>query len=488
MAEPAWKSLPIVAEAPPEEPAWKSLPIIERNEANAAKYPGYVGEVQPGEEPWRAAARMGRPFLGPENMEQVMSGVQDATVREGIAKPAIAATQGALLGFGDELAAGAETAKNAVLHPIDSGAWKGIGALKQLAQQYDANHADWSRITDESTKDNPGANLLGAVAMPNPLAGAKLGGRLLGMAGLGAARGLGDSKASLVNGEVAPALRDTATGGAVGLAAGALAETVAAPIRALMRRVGGEKAGAAAAAQQLEQAAADKAAASAKSVVGNIGTSQANAVRHVQEVLASPHLYEDGIVEEAMRVSQTPMFRDLVARAEGNNISKLADLAPSEDAARAVWSQAQASAAAPAVAQRAAQKLEGAPQEFAKKLWQSVGQRAALTALGSLAGGAVGYATGHEGAGLTAGAGLGWATPGVLAFARSAAANPRFQHAALQSIEHGLMKGEDVADQAVRFTAPAVLGNKDSAWGDLLSREPTPEEKARALAAALRAR
>lgn len=468
------------AEAPFDPDAY--LRDLKEKKAAQAQYGlSAVGAVRLGETPEAAAKRLGGHFITSAQSAAALGEVNRNVMREGLAKPIMSAAQGALSNFGDELAAGTETAKGIARHPINT--------LGKWGATYDLNHADWQRMFDQSTQDNPAAYLGGALMAPNPVGKAGLLARLLAMGGQGAMAGLGGSKASLVNGEFGEAAKDTGVGGAIGLAAGAGAELIGAPVRWLAGKLGTEATAAADAVRVAKQEAADKVVKSETGVLGNIGTSEANAMNHARDVVENPHFYDQPTYMAALNLVNSAEGKAFFSRSAGNMIAKARGLFANETVQRQVLADATSAAQAPAIDAATSQTLNGAPSDFLKKLWNSVGQRAVLGAAGAGVGRLTDEVTGGDGKGTFTGGLLGaMAAPGALQFMRNSAKNPAFQHAALTGVSSLLGRGAGAVDSTARLAGQTATSDSpvDSPFLRWLNDEATPEETSRAMAAALR--
>lgn len=471
------------AEAPFDPDAYL-LDLKERKASQAQFGSSAVGSVRPGETPEAAAKRLGGHFVSADQSSAALDEVNRNVMREGMAKPIMSAAQGALSNFGDELAAATETAHGIARHPIDTfGKW---------GPAYEQNHADWQRMFDESTRDRPGAYLGGALMTPNPIGKAGLLARLAAMGGQGAMAGLGGSKASLVNGEFGEAAKDTGIGGAIGLAAGAGAELIGAPVRWLAGKLGNEANAAAdvaraeiAAKREAELASAK---ASERSLVGGGNRQLETGEQVVNNTLGN---IDPAAQRKMILALTTPEAAALRTKIAENTADYIPEQAGRIRAAEAKAAQA-AQAAMPAAVDAATnQTLANAPSNLLRNFMRSVGQRAVMSGLGAMAGGATGMVLGDDwktGTGI--GAGFGWATPGVLQFIRNSAKNPAFQHLAATGMQGLLGHGVDAVDNTARLAAQSSTDDSpvQSPFLRWMEDEATPEEEARALAAALRQR
>lgn len=120
--------------------------------------------------------------------------------------------QGASFGFADELAGGAEALWDKAIK----------GDQRALTDLY-KQHRDESRANfDAAEKANPKSFMAGQVggAIGTALVPGLGEANLAKLGAMGAAQGLGASKADLTEGDIAGAARDTAIGGGIGLATG----------------------------------------------------------------------------------------------------------------------------------------------------------------------------------------------------------------------------------------------------------------------------
>lgn len=187
----------------------------------------------------------------PEELSAAGGAPQSAPAPGGAAPPpsklrsaAIGASQGATLGFGDELKATADAlgidpeslARAFAASPLGGApAYTGVKTLQALAQKGPSGIANDYRASRDAQraelaaaeKANPKSYMAGQIAggvVPALVPGgapATLGRAAVAGAGYGAAAGLGSSEADVTRGDVAGAAKDTAAGGAVGAAAGA---------------------------------------------------------------------------------------------------------------------------------------------------------------------------------------------------------------------------------------------------------------------------
>lgn len=180
---------------------------------------------------------------GPMRLSDLHSGdVQAGGVAPGYGTSLLrGGAQGVTLGFADELAGAGGAALDAVK-----------GSDSDVVSNYIKNR-DSYRANDAAAKAaNPktflGGQIGGALAtaaIPGLNIGAAetLGGRALGAAGLGAASALGGSKADLTQGQYGQAAKDTAIGGATGLALQPAIEGLVAPAAGYVAGKAGDLAG-----------------------------------------------------------------------------------------------------------------------------------------------------------------------------------------------------------------------------------------------------
>lgn len=135
------------------------------------------------------------------------------------------ASQGATLGFGDEMWGGARAIGEALPESLGGEPKNGKGMGENLLSSYRKNRdqmrADNAKAEAENPKAYFGGSMAGGLATA-PLGGARLGAPLAALAKsgaiLGGAAGLGFSGADLTKGDVQGAATDTATGAAAGAA------------------------------------------------------------------------------------------------------------------------------------------------------------------------------------------------------------------------------------------------------------------------------
>ena len=450
-------------------PARRRITAAEAEQLGATPVdqPGYVGDIHANETPEQAAKRLGGTYRSPAEVGDVLQRAGDMSLKEGIVKPAIAATQGALSNFGDELAAATETVNQAGKHRFGV-----LGALAdpdtRLLESYRRNKGDWQKITDESTKDNSIPYLLGALASPNPAGKAGILGRLLAAGAQGIAGAVGDSRHSLADGDVGGVAKDGAVGGVLGLGAGAVGEALAAPMR-LIGRGAGVRAGEASLAQRaLNQTAADKAI---KTEVGNLGrntASQGNAMESILEGAYPRGPVGDEAHQAATEFVNSEAGRKLIDRSILNNVSKGGSLLSEEEAIRLALAQRKAAATPEAIAAKTAVDLEpgGVAKDLLGKWARSHGQRIALGAAGAAAGAGVAQLTGQDkSTGAVMGGLLSPTAPGALQFLRNQAGSPKVQHLALKTLQGLAEKGSDVTGKAA-VGAARLAGSKPAVSPD----------------------
>lgn len=429
---------------------------------------GYAGDIGPDETPEQAAKRMGGTFMSPDQVGAKLDEAGRMSLKEGIAKPVIAATQGALSNFGDELAAATETVTKAGKNHRFGMVGAVLDPETRLLESYRRNKGDWQAITDESTKDNSIPYLLGALASPNPAGKAGILGRLLAAGAQGVAGAVGDSRHSLADGDVGGVAKDAAVGGVFGLGAGAVGEALAAPMR-LIGRGAGVRAGEAAEAQRaLNQTAADKAI---KTEVGNLGrntASQGNAMESILEGAYPRGPVGDEAHQAATEFVNSEAGRKLIDRSILNNVSKGGSLLSEEEAIRLALAQRKAAATPEAIAAATAKDLDsgGVAKDLLGKWARSHGQRIALGAAGAAAGAGVAQLTGQDkSTGAVMGGLLSPAAPGALQFLRNQAGSPKVQHLALKTLQGLAEKGSNVTGKAA-VGAARLAGSKPAVSPD----------------------
>lgn len=262
--------------------------------------------------------------------------------------------------------------------------------------------------------------------------------RILGGGATSAIDQVGRSTADLTNGEVGDFAKDVGGAGGAGLAISGLAEGLAAPLRGFGRGATKQAGLAKDAALEAMQAARDKAARQAMSALGGVASGQGNSLETVADVLRNSHLYSAQVVNEARAYMQSAEGKVMMNRAALNNLEKLANSAPREEAARVALASAQRAAQPAAVADEVGQQLDtgNALRTLGKKAWTSLGQRAVLGGLGSAAGSGVDWALGrddHKGGEYGFGAGF-LAGPGAVQFMRNTVKSPAVQHVANKAI------------------------------------------------------
>lgn len=148
---------------------------------------------------------------------------------------------GATLGFADEIAGSIEAAGQAAGIKGLGGKFKDVGLtddgptfdLDKLKQAYIQARDNERILQDDMSKAHPlisGVSELAGGLAAIPITGAAtLGGRVAAAAGMGAIAGLGSSQADLTQGDFKGALKDTATGAAIGGALQYGGEKVLAP-------------------------------------------------------------------------------------------------------------------------------------------------------------------------------------------------------------------------------------------------------------------
>lgn len=164
------------------------------------------------------------------------SGQKGGGVAQKVLAAGIGATQGASLGFFDELMAGMAS----VFWPSQMGELPG----DTLAEKYRHAKGMFGSAEKEIAEREPVAygagTLAGGIATAAATGGAATaGGRMAQATGFGAASGAGTSEADLTRGEVGQLARDAATGAAIGGVMGAAGEGVTAGGRALLGKLGG---------------------------------------------------------------------------------------------------------------------------------------------------------------------------------------------------------------------------------------------------------
>lgn len=331
-------------------------------------------------------------------------------------------------------------------------------------------------VASATRNASPAVDVMGAkipvlpaigAAIPSMLAPLPAGvlGRILSSGAQGVEAAAGDSTADLTQGEGEQFASDVGQGAKWGLAGGAGAEVLAAPLRGFARGAGREADLARQAVLDATQAAKDKAVRSATGDLGRLVATQGNSMESVMEVLRNPQWFTDDVVQKAYAIAQSPEGKTQLSRAALNNLTKLEGSFKAEPGVREALGSATAAAAPDAVAEAVAQKtaLPAIAEDVGGKFMRSVGQRAALGAAGSALGAGVSYATGQDpktGAGI--GATAGFLPQGVLQFARNQAQSPVVQYGANTMMQRLLSRGTGAAARAGSLMTPVAESAKPS--------------------------
>jgi hypothetical protein len=305
------------------------------------------------------------------------------------------ATQGATLGFGDEIV-GAVSAPLLKLIGKFSGnaAYQDAFGNKPLGDLYREGR-DIERKADTSAEAaHPvaytGGQLAGG-ALTAPFAASGLAGAV----GYGAASGLGGSEADLTKGEIGRAALDTAIGAGVGAAAHGVASGIGKLGQKALGRAGQIEA-------QMTENAARKAiqeTLSARSEAGQAAQAAYRTLEHIRDLGAKQPEVLQGLIDTGV------LDPNVVAKLEGELLAKSGgklggDVARKEATAETLSAMAQSEPS------RAADLAEEAlkPSSALKPLGRALGRYAGRAGAGAVLGGAVGGLSGHgkEGAGLGA--------------------------------------------------------------------------------------
>lgn len=298
----------------------------------------------------------------------------------------------------------------------------------------------------------------------------------------GGASAAADSRADLTQGDAKGFAKDTGMGTALGAVGGAAGELLGAPLRWLSRRTGGEASAAKDVLQGQIQSARDKAVQSARGQLGNNTAVQGNAMESVMEVIRSPGAFPHETVMDAMAFIQSPQGQQLLKRAVANNIDKSTGALAAEPGLRSALAEATQQMQPGAVAGELSSRLDpnAVMGDLGKKAWNSLGQRAAISAGGAAVGGLASMATGHDfSTGASMGGLSGFAAPGVLQFLRNQSRNPALQHTVNAYAERILNGGANAVSREGAAFAPVV--NKDLESG----QKQLDEEDERAVQAFL---
>lgn len=327
----------------------------------------------------------------------------DQNLKERIVKPGLAALQGVTYDWGDEAVAAMESAGDVGL----------LGLLPDKKPERDAAYrqrlGEWRPIFDQSKKDNTAAYLGGAVLSPSPAGKLNLAGKLAVGGFQGALAGLGASKADITQGDpsqLAQAAKDTATGGAFGVAgAGAaqglsnVASRFTSPIQAAIARLKLSKLGDIA-------RMVDKEVASLRGTANSFKADANRATENLQRFQAGIQPPGASLIDTPAQVAvdkalANPKVKDML-----NSIAENTAEDSPQKLARFLAAKAEAEAAASNAPQETAKRFadyfnQSALKKEVMPRLGLLGQRAAVAAGlgvgGGVVGGAVGGAAGAAG-------------------------------------------------------------------------------------------
>ena len=475
-AQASWEDLPDVATGGPPQSRGGFLDYLKAKfsgEADAvpdvSSLPGVRAVQTPGGPTHLDAA--GNPVLTPQEAEQ-MQAASASRFRQRVLEGGLSVLSGGGT-MADEMAGA-----GAMLNPNVRGSQMG----STYRQARDSTRRDVESATRNASPtvsvgeaEIPVLPLLGA-AIPSMMAPLPLGafGRILSGGTTAAIDQLGRSEVDLA---AAPLdnldefATDVAKSGALGLGVSGLAEGLSLPARAIGNGATRRAAEAAAAAEAANAKVAEKALKSATGTMGGVATGGMHSIGEMEKILANPSGYSPAVVAEAKALRALPETQKAIDRAAMGNLDKFKRFMPEMDAAELARTEAAATAAPSTVAAKTAGQLDPsrAMSDWGGRAWESVGQRAAMGTAGGLVGAGVAEATGNDAwKGLMVGAGSGWATPGVLQFARNTAKSPVMQNMAAR----GLSGAADLASGIIE---------RGGRTGAVMSAvEPTPESTQKA--------
>lgn len=349
---------------------------------------------------------------------------------------------------------------------------EGEGLVDALMRRYrqgrDAARGELATGAQANPKTAIGSQLAGALLLPVPGAGgARVGSSLPGLVkggtAMGAAAGLGGSRADLTRGEGGQALFDAGTSAAMGGAGGALAGGLGVLASRLARR-GGSVIGDAVAMRAAQDA--DEVAAEVARLKGQLGAETQKGSRLLENLQRGvsgtpPASTPAGLAPQtqsaAIQALNSPEAAALQTGVLQQSMADLPGQLSAVAARRAAFQQA--AQAAPQTAARRTQDYFAAPliaSEVVPRL-SRLGQRA-LTATGTgLVSGTLGALGGSAAGGDPISSGLGAAAagfgavmggPGMLQMARNVAASPRVGAAAAESAVRALGNVPQVVGRA----------------------------------------
>lgn len=356
--------------------------------------------------------------------------IGEESTKEAVLTRALATTQGGAQGFVPQVA----------------GLSKASGTnVDELAESYRTERDQAARAVKQATeKSGLAFPIAGAILSSGPAAPETIAGRVALSTGMGAANALAESSADLTKGQLAPALKDTATGAGVGLLAAGAGEVVGAGLRKGISALTGNTADAIATQTAKDVAAVEGEIASLR---GKLGGETQKASRFIENIQRGT----EGV--ERLGPEAQELAEQILAKSEAGLPGQLATIEGIERDLAARTASAADDAA------RATRDYFAAPlwtTEILPRLRSTIAPRFGLAAMGAVVGGAADIFTGGDGRfGGFAGSVIG--APGMLQMMRNISKSPRVQVAISQKLAP-LLQG--IGNAVARGLAPtaATLG------------------------------
>ena len=347
----------------------------------------------------------------------------------------------------------------------------GGNPIEPMRTAYNQTRNETRKVVADQQAAHPIASVAGAVApflaAPSP---ATVGGRIVTGGASAAIDEVGGSTADDFTGLA----KDVLMAGGGGMVLSGAAEGLLAPLRWAARGASKEADAAADAFNASRQAKLDQGVKSAAGLTGNIGTQQMNVAEHALQVLDNPQIYGPAKVAEAKAFIASPAGQRVLDRASSNAFARGPSLLNQEAAAQNALAQA-IGAADPSAVKAGTQALvqPGAvASDVGGKFMSSVGQRAALSLVGGAAGNFAADQLGMDRSmGTLGGVGFGFATPGVLQFARNTFKSPAVQSAANRVASDVFSGAAGVGSRGARSLEPGMAQEaRQSAYAELMEK------------------
>ncbi len=347
----------------------------------------------------------------------------------------------------------------------------GGNPIEPMRKAYNQTRNETRKVVADQQAAHPIASVAGAVApflaAPSP---STVGGRIVTGGASAGIDELGGSTADDFTGLA----KDVLMAGGGGMVLSGAAEGLLAPLRWAARGASKEAGAAADVVQQNLQNTRDAAVRSGTSSLGGITSAQGNAIETALEVVRNPSNFSPQVVAKAQALIDSPEGKLMLDRAAENAMEKLPGLFGRETGARGALAQAMGAAQPGVVASEAAQRVApgAVASDVGGKFMSSVGQRAAMSLVGGAAGNFAADQLGMDRSmGTLGGVGFGFATPGVLQFARNTFKSPAVQSAANRVASDVFSGAAGVGSRGARSLEPGMAQEaRQSAYAELMEK------------------